>query len=75
VIGRSSSSVKAGTARAKEQGSRLSRPNVDETTLERIRYLRSEAGGSHSLRWIAEEMGVGRGTVEKYTREIESPWK
>jgi DNA invertase Pin-like site-specific DNA recombinase len=38
--------IKSGMARAKAQGKHLSRPKVDETILERIRYLRSEAGGS-----------------------------
>ena len=54
-------------ARAKEQGKRLSRPTVDEWTIERIRKLRAEG---HSLRWIAEEVGVGKGTVEKYVKGI-----
>jgi DNA invertase Pin-like site-specific DNA recombinase len=61
--------IKAGMARAKEQGKPITRPSVDEGTIERMRKLRTEG---HSLRWIAEEVGVGRGTVEKYTKESKS---
>jgi DNA invertase Pin-like site-specific DNA recombinase len=59
--------VKAGMTRAKEQGKRLSRPTVDEWAIQRMRKLRAEG---HSLRWIAEEVGVGRGTVEKYVKRV-----
>src|SRR5919205_753158 len=41
--------INVGLARAREQGKRLSRPKVDETTIERIRYMRSEAGEAHNL--------------------------
>ncbi len=50
--------IKAGMARAKEQGKRLSRPTVDEWTIARMQKLRADG---HSLRWIAEEWGSGRG--------------
>jgi DNA invertase Pin-like site-specific DNA recombinase len=63
--------IKAGMARAKEQGKRLSRPTMDERTIERMRKLRAEG---HSLRWIAEEVGVARGTVANYTEGIDSPY-
>jgi DNA invertase Pin-like site-specific DNA recombinase len=59
--------IKAGMARVREQGKRLSRPTVDEWTIDRMRKLRAEG---HSLRWIAEEVGVGRGTVEKYVKGV-----
>jgi transposase len=39
--------------------------------IEDMRVLRCEG---HSLRVIAGKLGVGRGTVEKYTKGIESPW-
>ena len=29
----------------------------------------------HSVRWIAEEVGVARGTVANYTEDIESPYE
>ncbi len=58
--------IKAGMARAREQGKRLSRPTVDEWTINRMRKLRLDG---HSLRWIAEEVGVGKGTVEKYVKQ------
>lgn len=57
--------TKARMAAAKAQGKRISRPPVDPTTVARIRLLRADG---HSLRWIAEEVGVGRGTVEKYVK-------
>src|SRR3954468_5792331 len=66
--------INAGLAHAKAQGKSVTRPKVDEATIEHMRYLRSEAGGSHSLRWIAEEVGVGRGTVERAVKGVESKW-
>jgi hypothetical protein len=36
--------------------------------LEVARELTEPAKG-HSLRWIAEEVGVGRGTVERYVKK------
>jgi DNA invertase Pin-like site-specific DNA recombinase len=66
--------IKAGMARAKAQGKSVTRPPLDEDTIERMRYLRSEAGGAHSIRWIAEEVGVSVGAVQKYAGDIESKW-
>ena len=59
--------IKAGMARAKAEGKGLSRPTVDEWTIERMSKLRAKG---HSLRWIAEEVGVGKGTVEKYVKGV-----
>src|SRR3954469_782023 len=67
--------IKAGMARAKAQGKSVTRPPLDEDTIERMRYLRSEAGGAHSIRWIAEEVGVSVGAVQKYAGDLESKWK
>ena len=53
----------AGLAAARRAGKRLGRPPVtDKRTRARIRRLR---GSGHSLRQIAERVGVGRGTVER----------
>jgi DNA invertase Pin-like site-specific DNA recombinase len=57
--------VGAGLARARAQGRRLGRPEVDPFLIEDMRSLRAEG---HSLRFIADRLGVGRGTVEKYTK-------
>ncbi len=57
--------IKAGMARAKEQGKLLSRPMTPEEIQERIKELRAKG---HSLRWIGEELGVGKSTVEKYSK-------
>ncbi len=50
-------------ARAKAQGKRLSRPMTPEAVQERCRELRAKG---HSLRWIAEEVGVSKSTVANY---------
>ncbi len=55
--------IKAGMARAREQGKRLSRPLTPEEVRERIKELRA---AGHSLRWIAEEVGVSKSTVANY---------
>jgi DNA invertase Pin-like site-specific DNA recombinase len=62
----------AGLARARAQGRRLGRPEVSPALVEDMKALRAKG---HSLRVIAEKLGVGRGTVEKYTKEVESQYK
>ncbi len=57
--------IKAGMARAKAQGKKLSRPMTPEEIQERIKELREK---NHSLRWIAEELGVSKSTVGKYAK-------
>ena len=57
--------IKAGMARARQQGKRLSRPLTPEEVRERIQELRAEG---HSLRWIAEEVGVSKSTVANYVK-------
>ncbi len=57
--------IKAGMARAREQGKRLSRPMTPEEIQERIQELRAQG---HSLRWIGEELGVSKSTVGNYTK-------
>jgi DNA invertase Pin-like site-specific DNA recombinase len=57
--------VKSGLARAKEQGRHGGRPLTPEELQTRIRELRALG---HSLRWIAEELGTSKSTVERYTK-------
>ena len=49
----------------------LGRPGITPSSIEDMRALRAQG---HSLRVIADKLGVGRGTVEKYTKGIETPW-
>lgn len=58
--------VSAGLARARAWGGRLGRPTITPSLIGDIRGLRAQG---HSLRRIAEQLGVGRGTVEKYVKE------
>ncbi len=58
--------IKAGMARARERGKRLSRPLTPEEVRERITELRAQG---HSLRWIAEEVGVSKSTVANYVKD------
>ncbi len=54
--------VLSGLARAKEQGTRLGRPPVDDKKAMAIRQARAEGKG---IRRIASDLGVGVGTVMK----------
>ena len=58
--------VRAGMARAKAQGKRISRPPIPEATKRKIAELR-KAG--KSIRKIATELGVGIGTVHNYMQK------
>ena len=70
--GRSSSSASTPvSARAKAQGRVLGRPEIVPSLVEDMKALRREG---YSLQVIADRLGVGRGTVEKYTKGIEAPW-
>ncbi|MFC3229370.1 recombinase family protein [Marinibaculum pumilum] len=57
--------VKAGLERARKSGTRLGRPSVGDTVEEAIRE-RLEAG--MGKRKIADELGVGKGTVVRVAR-------
>lgn len=57
--------IKAGMARARAQGKRLSRPLTPEVVQERIRELRARG---MSVRRIAEEVGVSKSTVANYDK-------
>jgi DNA invertase Pin-like site-specific DNA recombinase len=54
----------AGMAQAKAEGRRLGPPPISARLIEDIRALRAEG---HSQRVIAGMLGVGKGTVQKYT--------
>ena len=56
--------VRAGMARAKAEGRRISRPPIDNKVATQIKRLR-KAG--KSLRVVAAELGVSRGTVANYS--------
>jgi DNA invertase Pin-like site-specific DNA recombinase len=62
----------AGLARARAQGRRLGRPVTSPSLIKDIKAMRTKG---HSLRFIADQLGVGRGTAEKYTKGIESQYK
>lgn len=64
--------TKAGLARARVQGRIGGRPEPSPSLIEDMKALRQQG---HSLRVITEKLRVGRGTVEKYTKGIEAPWK
>jgi DNA invertase Pin-like site-specific DNA recombinase len=57
----------AGLARARAQGKRLGRPEMSPSLIEDMKGLRAKG---HSLRFIADQLGVGRGTVEKYVKGV-----
>jgi len=61
--------VMSGLARAREQGTKLGRPRVDEKKEQAIRRARASGKG---IRRIARELGVGVGTVLRVTVESAS---
>ena len=58
--------VKAGLARAREQGKTLGRPRVDQTIEAKILQLRKKNIGQLK---IARMLGIGTGTVQRVVRE------
>ena len=63
---RMSERVKAGMERAKREGKNLGRPSISPETVARIPELRAEG---LSPRSIAQELGIGHGTVRKYLKD------
>jgi DNA invertase Pin-like site-specific DNA recombinase len=55
--------VRAGLARARAQGKRLGRPRIDGRMERRIRE--ALARGDRGILWIAADLGVGSGTVQR----------
>jgi DNA invertase Pin-like site-specific DNA recombinase len=60
--------VMSGLARAREEGKRLGRPQLDGKKAEAIRRARATGKG---IRRIARDLGVGVGTVLRVTGEVE----
>jgi DNA invertase Pin-like site-specific DNA recombinase len=54
--------IKAGLNRARAEGKQIGRPKVSAQVEDRIRELRSQKRG---MLWIAREVGVGTGTVQR----------
>jgi DNA invertase Pin-like site-specific DNA recombinase len=61
--------VRAGLARAKEEGKRLGRPKVDPETEDAIRKAPRRKGRPGILK-IAKELGVGTSTVQRIAAEM-----
>jgi DNA invertase Pin-like site-specific DNA recombinase len=59
--------VRAGMARARAQGRRVSRPPIPEATRRRIEELWREG---RSINGIAKELGIAYGTAWNYVRAI-----
>ena len=60
--------VRAGMARAKAQGKRVSRPPIPAATRRRIEELHREG---KSINAIRRELGIGYGTTWNYARAME----
>lgn len=60
--------VRAGMARARAQGKRVSRPPISETTRARIKQLRREG---KSINAIRKELGIAYGTAWNYVKALE----
>lgn len=58
--------INEGVAQAKAKGTRMGHPPITSRLIDDIRALRAQG---HSQRVIAKELGVGKGTVQKYTRK------
>ena len=56
--------IHAGLARVRARGTRLGRPQIGRTLVDRIRRLRADRP-DHSVRRIAAEVGVGSSTVQR----------
>ena len=67
-----SSRVRAGMARAREQGKRIGRAPIPEKVRREIARLRATSP-SPSVRTIAKKLGLGVGTTWRYLREVKAP--
>src|ERR687886_296472 len=56
-------------AKGRDKRRVLGRPEMTRSLIEDMKALRVQG---HSLRVIADRLGVGRGTVEKYTKGVEA---
>jgi DNA invertase Pin-like site-specific DNA recombinase len=60
--------IRAGLARAKEEGKTLGRPKIDPATENAIRAALSK--GDEGMHKIADRFGVGTGTVQRIRAEM-----
>jgi DNA invertase Pin-like site-specific DNA recombinase len=60
--------VRAGLARAREEGTKLGRPKIDAATEKAIRAALSK--GNVGMHKIAAQCGVGTGTVQRIKAEM-----
>ena len=60
--------VKAGMARAKAQGKRISRPPIARTIQARITTLYEQG---MSINQISKQLGIGYGTAWNYVQQLE----
>jgi DNA invertase Pin-like site-specific DNA recombinase len=63
--------VHAGLKRAIEHGKQLGRPKIDPTVEKRIQ---TQLRGGKGILKVAQEIGVGTGTVHRIKREMERPF-
>jgi DNA invertase Pin-like site-specific DNA recombinase len=64
--------VRAGLARAKEEGKRLGRPPIASELERRIREALNKPGRTEGVRKIAERFGVNPGTVQRISRPFDA---
>jgi DNA invertase Pin-like site-specific DNA recombinase len=62
--------VMAGIARAREDGTRLGRPCIEDTDGEKVRAVQSMRAKGMGIRRIAREAGVGLGTVLRLVNAV-----
>ncbi len=63
-----SENVKAGMARARSEGKRIGRATITAEQIEHIDALHAEGG--HSVRSVAEQVGVSIGTAHSRLSEL-----
>ena len=60
--------IRAGIARARQEGKHLGRPRIDPKLEERIRAALNKPGRTEGVRKIAARFGVASSTVQNLTR-------
>jgi DNA invertase Pin-like site-specific DNA recombinase len=63
--------VRAGLARARDEGKRLGRPPIPEALEQRIREALSKPGRTEGVRKLAKRFGVNPSTVQRISRPFE----
>jgi DNA invertase Pin-like site-specific DNA recombinase len=59
--------VRAGLARAREEGTKLGRKSLEDTDAAKVAAIRAVRDKGTGIRRIARELGVGVGTVLRVT--------